>query len=120
MPRYIIQDGELVEVVPAPRRPSVFPMIARDIPEYVSPVTGRPVDGRAARREDLKRSGCREVDPSEWKSPGMYSPTMAARFGAEHVPPPPMPKHVMDWRNARGIQRAEVDAPPIMPFAKQG
>jgi hypothetical protein len=25
------------------------------------------VDGRAARREDLKRSGSREVDPSEFK-----------------------------------------------------
>lgn len=42
------------------------PYIAGDIPEYVSPVTGKLVDGRAARKEDLKRSGCRELDPSEW------------------------------------------------------
>lgn len=36
-----------------------------DVREYISPVTQRPVDGRRARREDLARSGCREVDPSE-------------------------------------------------------
>ena len=44
-----------------------MPAVRGDIPEYISPVTWKPVDGRAARREDLKRSGCREVDPSEWK-----------------------------------------------------
>lgn len=38
-----------------------------DLPEYISPITGKPVDGRAARREELKRSGCREVDPSEFR-----------------------------------------------------
>lgn len=36
-----------------------------DLSEYISPVTGKPVDGRTARREDLARAGCREVDPSE-------------------------------------------------------
>lgn len=42
-----------------------FPRISvvSDTPEYVSPVTGRPVDGRAARREDLKRAGCVEAEP---------------------------------------------------------
>ena len=38
-----------------------------DLPEYISPLTGRPVDGRTARREELKRNGCREVDPSEFQ-----------------------------------------------------
>jgi len=36
-----------------------------DIPAYVSPVTGNLVDGRAARREDLKRSGCRPWEGME-------------------------------------------------------
>lgn len=44
-----------------------LPMMRSDTPSYISPVTGKPVDGRAARREDLKRSGSREVDPSEFK-----------------------------------------------------
>ena len=30
-----------------------------DTPGYVSPTTGRWIEGRAARREDLKRSGAR-------------------------------------------------------------
>lgn len=43
------------------------PYTAGDLPEYVSPVTGKPVDGRRARREDLARNDCREVDPSEFR-----------------------------------------------------
>jgi hypothetical protein len=44
-----------------------MPYIRGDIPAYVSPVTGKIVEGRAARRDDLARAGCREVDPSEYK-----------------------------------------------------
>ena len=40
-------------------------MIMGDLPAYESPIDGKVVDGRAARREDLKRTGCREYDPSE-------------------------------------------------------
>jgi hypothetical protein len=43
------------------------PYVRGDLPAYVSPITGKPIEGRAARREDLARSGCREVDPSECK-----------------------------------------------------
>lgn len=39
------------------------PMINSEIPDYQSPVTGEWVSGRAARREDLKKHGCHEVDP---------------------------------------------------------
>lgn len=57
--RFLQIDGELVEVspdyAPEPRSPLVF----GDLPEYLSPVTGRPVAGRVARREDLKRTGSR-------------------------------------------------------------
>lgn len=35
-------------------------MIIPDLPAYTSPIDGRLVDGRAQRREDLKRNGCRE------------------------------------------------------------
>lgn len=40
------------------------PMFAVDIPAYQSPVTGRWINGRAERREDLKRTGCVEYEPS--------------------------------------------------------
>lgn len=40
------------------------PMFAVDIPAYQSPVTGRWINSRAERREDLKRTGCVEYEPS--------------------------------------------------------
>ncbi len=35
------------------------PLVFGDLPSYQSPVTGLWVDGRVARREDLKRTGSR-------------------------------------------------------------
>lgn len=39
-----------------------------DLPEYISPITGEPVRGRKARKEDLARHNCVEVDPSVSRS----------------------------------------------------
>ena len=36
-----------------------------DTPGYLSVASGKWVDGRRERRDDLKRTGCREVDSSE-------------------------------------------------------
>ena len=41
------------------------PYIQPDLPAYRSPLGTGEIDGRYARREDMKRGGCREVDPSE-------------------------------------------------------
>lgn len=119
MPRYIMHEGRLVEVVRGPRQPSVFPYIQGDIAEYVSPATGQVVGGRAQRREDLKRSDCREVDPSEGpRERGMYSASMAAKYGAELIERPPAPQYVHDWLQGRGVERAApADLPDIMPLA---
>ena len=65
--KHIWRDGEWIDVSTLQRAPQVGPMIIRDTPEYRSPIDGRLVDGRAARREDLKRNNCREVDPGEFK-----------------------------------------------------
>lgn len=35
----------------------------RDLPGYESPVTGKWIHGRSARREDLKQNRCVEYDP---------------------------------------------------------
>lgn len=73
MPRYVWNGTEFVDRKTSEPMAKPFegqvcaPSVRGDIPEYISPVTGKPVEGRWARREDLKRSGCREVDPSEWK-----------------------------------------------------
>ena len=44
----------------APAEKVILPaQVIPDIPAYESPIDGHVVEGRAARREDLKRSGCR-------------------------------------------------------------
>lgn len=59
-------DRATGELVPKEARETVPTLqVMPDIPPYQSPVTGQWIDGRVARREDLKRTGCREVDPSE-------------------------------------------------------
>ncbi len=57
--RYVQINGELVEVSPDFVREPTTPMIFGDLPGYRSEATGLWVEGRKARREDLKRSGCR-------------------------------------------------------------
>lgn len=42
-----------------------LPMVAVDYPAYVSPATGKLVEGKKAHIEDLKRSGCRIFEPGE-------------------------------------------------------
>ncbi len=41
------------------------PMVFGDLPEYTSPVTGKPVAGRVQRREDLKRTRSRPYEGFE-------------------------------------------------------
>jgi len=61
------------------------PQVVRDTAPYISPITGKLVDGRKARREDLKRSGSREVDPSEYR-PTYESKERAIKNGGEWEP----------------------------------
>lgn len=70
--RYVIRKGELIKVssdYEAPRRgKSARGMqIIKDIEPYQSPVDDAYVGSRRARRDDLKRTGCREYEPSEKK-----------------------------------------------------
>lgn len=55
-------------------------MIASDIPDYMSPLGNGLISGRRARREELKRNNCREVDPAEFK-PAFYNKKFAAKRG---------------------------------------
>lgn len=41
------------------------PAVFADLPGYESPVTGKWVEGRAQRREDLRRTGCRPYEEGE-------------------------------------------------------
>lgn len=42
----------------------VMPHVISDIPEYASPIDGRMITSRSERRDDLKRNGCVEWEPS--------------------------------------------------------
>ena len=90
MPTYrVLDDGSLVdketgEKLVHKRRKICAPMIRSDVPDYISPVTGKLVSGMAQRREDLKRSGCvdaRELGPSFGKTKGVRSEKWAKRLG---------------------------------------
>lgn len=41
------------------------PMVRGDLPGYESPIDGQWIEGRRARQEDLRRSGCRPYETGE-------------------------------------------------------
>lgn len=51
-----------------PRDGLCVPNVIRDIQPFLSPVDGKYVSGRGARRDDLKRNNCVEAEP--FKKPG--------------------------------------------------
>lgn len=63
--RYSIALGRLVELFDSANIGSMAPYVAGDLEAYTSPIDGRVIDGRAARREDLKRNHCRPYEVSE-------------------------------------------------------
>jgi hypothetical protein len=61
-----VWDPNLKELVRVqPRRAQALHFIQPDLPGYESPVTGKWVEGRKARREDLLRTGCRPYEGRE-------------------------------------------------------
>lgn len=82
-----LYDRETGERAPDVPDILVSPMIRSDLPSYISPITKKPVEGRAARREDMARSGSREVDPSEYK-PVYHNKKYAESAGGEWQPRP--------------------------------
>jgi len=60
--RYIYDPvrKELVET--AARKSDALHFIQPDLPGYESPIDGRWIEGRRARREDFKRTGCRPYE----------------------------------------------------------
>jgi len=88
MARYLWRNGRFVDrhtgepMLTGERRiacPSVMP----DIPAYPSPLGDGMIEGRAARREHLKRNGCREVEPSEFRPSYQSKDERAARAAAQ-------------------------------------
>lgn len=89
--------------------PLPMPYVRGDLPPYVSPVTGKVIEGRTARREDLARSGCREVDRSEYK-PVYKNYEFCQKRRLPYMGsdvPPPMTKDERMWaKEKRAAQKA--------------
>lgn len=67
--RYIWDREQRDWVPPRPRLvEGAGPMIWNDYEGYVSPATGKWIEGRAARRYDLEASGC--IDANDFVPPG--------------------------------------------------
>jgi hypothetical protein len=61
--------------------------IIPDIPDYVSPVTGKLVSGRRQRRYDLESNNCREWTPSDSPTGGkIRTERMARKVGGTVAP----------------------------------
>ena len=65
------------------RRPSRVAQYMPDTRPYLSPLGTGEVSSRSQRREELKRHGCREVDPSEL---GSFSRRERERRDADFLP----------------------------------
>lgn len=50
---------------PSKRSDFSTPQLAGDYQAYDCPITGKPVEGKAAHRENLKRHGCRLLEKGE-------------------------------------------------------
>jgi hypothetical protein len=81
-------------------QPRVF--IWSDLKAYKSPLGTGVIEGRAARREDMKRGNCCEVDPSEY-TPRLVGPENVGRSGYD----PDFAKDYYEQRKRDGGDRAD-------------
>ncbi len=64
--RWVKGTNDFVPVEPGyVNRPRSGPILLRDYGAYDCPVTGRPVEGRAAHAENLRRHDCRLLEKGE-------------------------------------------------------
>lgn len=59
------------------------PHIVMDYPGYTCPVTGQWIEGRTAHRENLKRQGCRVLEPGETEQTRRRAAEAEARLDRE-------------------------------------
>ncbi len=91
MTRYVWKNGGFIDpatgdAMPLPHAGEVCtPAVIGDIPAYRSPITGEWVDGRRARREDLKKNNCVEAGDMPLRNGGRVKDAAFARkHGLRH------------------------------------
>jgi hypothetical protein len=89
--RYVFRSGQFVDPstndpMPIPERDEVvMPMIASDIEPYKSPIDGRVIGSRSARREDLARNNCVPYERMGNAPTGLTNPKFAKKHNAMHL-----------------------------------
>lgn len=89
MARYVWRNGRFEdrdgkEMIRPFEGQIVMPAVVSDIPEYRSPIDGRPVTSRSERREDMKRNNCVEYEPSLSPTKGKFrNPDFCAKRGLQ-------------------------------------
>lgn len=90
--RYVWRDGAFRErktgdpllTEDEKKGPLSLPMVTPVMPEYASPIDGRAITTRHERREDLKRNGCVEYEPSLSPTKGRFkNPHFAKKWGVK-------------------------------------
>lgn len=94
MPKYVLRDGLLVDKdtgMPMLNqeeraRPLQTPASYSDLPGYRSPIDGRWIEGRRARKYDLEKNGCIDANDLPRKTSGkLKNAKFAAKHGMTHL-----------------------------------
>lgn len=92
MPVFVYRDGRMVDKAtgepmndPDAAWTPAAPRVFGDIEAYASPIDGKPVDGRRARRYDLEKNNC--VDANELRSgpPKLKNERFAKKHGLQNL-----------------------------------
>lgn len=94
MPKYVLRDGRLVDKdtgLPMLNqeeraRPLQTPASYSDIPGYRSPIDGRWIEGRRARKYDMEKNNCVDANDLPRKTNGtLRNAKFAAKHGMTHL-----------------------------------
>jgi len=93
MPKYIYDaaqgrmvDKETGERMVSDDAPLATPRVFSDLPGYQSPIDGKWVDGRRARRYDLEANNCVDANELPKVTNGkLKNPRFAKKHGLEHL-----------------------------------
>lgn len=94
MPKFVLRDGRLVDKdtgLPMLNqeeraRELQTPMTYSDLPGYRSPIDGRWIEGRRARKYDMEKNGCIDANDLPRKTNGkLKNAKFAAKHGVTHL-----------------------------------
>ena len=93
MPKYVLRDGQLVDKdtgLPMLNqeeraRPLQTPASYSDLPGYRSPIDGRWIEGRRARKYDLEKNNCVDANELSGGPRKLKNAKFAAKHGLTHL-----------------------------------